>query len=134
MDAGINLIDTAPGYDHGESERALGPLLRDHDEVLVETKYCPYDSYLPKAVYNGSPQALVESVEESLRRLRRERPLTGIGGVCGRTHPQGTIEPGTAGIPPPAAGTVWRRDRPARAARSDQGVLPALGSLTIEKT
>ncbi len=72
MDAGINLIDTAPGYDQGESERALGPLLQGHDEVLVETKYCPYDSYLPEAAYNGSPQALVESVEESLRRLQRE--------------------------------------------------------------
>jgi len=72
MDAGINLIDTAPGYDQGESERVLGPLLRGYEDVLVETKYCPYESYLPEAVYNGSPQALVASVEESLRRLQRE--------------------------------------------------------------
>lgn len=72
IDSGINLIDTAAGYDGGESERALGPLLQGHPQVLVETKYCPYDSYLPEALYNGSPQALIDSAEESLRRLKRE--------------------------------------------------------------
>ena len=73
IDTGINLIDTASGYDNGHSERALGQLLRGHDDVLVETKYCPYESYLPEAVYTGTPQALVASTEESLRRLHRDR-------------------------------------------------------------
>jgi aryl-alcohol dehydrogenase-like predicted oxidoreductase len=72
LDAGINFIDTASGYDQGDSERVLGIALRGHEDVLVETKYCPYDSYLPEAVYNGSPQALIASVEESLRRLQRD--------------------------------------------------------------
>jgi aryl-alcohol dehydrogenase-like predicted oxidoreductase len=71
--AGINFVDTATGYDDGDSERVLGQALRGHDDVLVETKYCPYDSYLPDAVYVGTPQALVASAEESLRRLRRDR-------------------------------------------------------------
>ena len=73
LDAGINLIDTASGYDNGASERVLGQVLEGRHEVLVETKYCPYESYLPEAAYNGSPPALVTSVEESLRRLRRDR-------------------------------------------------------------
>jgi aryl-alcohol dehydrogenase-like predicted oxidoreductase len=70
--AGINFIDTATGYDGGESERVLGQALQGHGDVLVETKYCPYDSYLPDATYVGSPQALIASADESLRRLRRD--------------------------------------------------------------
>ncbi|MCE5237661.1 aldo/keto reductase [bacterium] len=70
IDAGINLVDTATGY--GDSEVALGKALQGHDEVLLETKYCPYDSYRPEATYVGTPEALVASAEESLRRLRRD--------------------------------------------------------------
>ncbi|MCX7598236.1 MAG: aldo/keto reductase [Armatimonadetes bacterium] len=73
IDAGINFIDTAGGYDGGESERALGEALRGRDDVLVETKYCPYESYAVGAAYVGTPEALVASAEESLRRLRRDR-------------------------------------------------------------
>jgi len=72
IDAGINLVDTAAGYDDGDSERVLGEALRGQEGVLVETKYCPYDSYAPEAAYVGSPAALTASVEESLRRLRRD--------------------------------------------------------------
>jgi L-galactose dehydrogenase len=72
IDAGINLVDTAEGYDNGDSERVLGLALKGHDDILVETKYCPYDSYLPEANYVGTPQALHQSVEESLRRLQRD--------------------------------------------------------------
>ncbi|NSW53343.1 MAG: aldo/keto reductase [Anaerolineae bacterium] len=71
--AGINFFDTATGYDNGDSERVLGEALRGHPEALVETKYCPYDSYLPGAEYIGTPQALIASAEESLRRLGRDR-------------------------------------------------------------
>ena len=72
IDRGINFFDTAAGYDAGDSERVLGEGLIGHDAVIVETKYCPYESYLPEAVYNGTPQKLVASVEESLRRLKRD--------------------------------------------------------------
>ena len=72
IDAGINLIDTATGYDGGDSERVLGQALVGHDDILVETKYCPYDSYAVGATYVGAPAALVASAEESLRRLRRD--------------------------------------------------------------
>ena len=69
----MNLIDTAGGYDGGHSERVLGEALRGHDGVLVETKYCPYETYAPGAAWVGTPSALTASAEESLRRLRRDR-------------------------------------------------------------
>jgi L-galactose dehydrogenase len=71
IESGINLIDTAGGY--GDSELVLGEALRGHDDILVETKYCPYESYAVGARYVGTPEALVASAEESLRRLRRDR-------------------------------------------------------------
>ncbi|MCY2924177.1 MAG: aldo/keto reductase [Planctomycetota bacterium] len=70
---GVNFIDTAGGYDGGDSEKMLGEALKGHDDVLVETKYCPYESYAPDAKYNGTARALRASAEESLRRLRRDR-------------------------------------------------------------
>ena len=71
IDAGINLIDTAESY--GDSELVLGEALKGHDEVLVETKYLPYESHAVEAAYTGTPEALVASAEASLRRLRRDR-------------------------------------------------------------
>ncbi len=73
LDAGVNFIDTAESYGNGDSERALGEALAGRDEVLVETKYRPYDSHAPDAAYTGDPGRLVASAEESLRRLRRDR-------------------------------------------------------------
>ena len=74
IDAGINFIDTAPSY--GDSEVALGEALREingSENVIIETKYRPYDSHDPKANYIGSPAALIASAEDSLRRLKRDR-------------------------------------------------------------
>jgi len=73
LDAGLNFIDTAESYDDGESERALGKILGSRDDVIIETKYRPYDSHSPDAPYDGTPEALVRSAEESLRRLQRDR-------------------------------------------------------------
>ena len=72
LDAGINFFDTATGYDNGDSERVLGKALQGNSDALIETKYCPYDSYLPGAAYVGTPEALIASAEESLRRLQRD--------------------------------------------------------------
>ena len=71
LDAGVNFIDTAAGYDDGVSEKVLGEALHDRDDVIVETKYRPYDGWAPGAAYTGAPAALVASVEDSLRRLKR---------------------------------------------------------------
>ena len=73
IDAGFNFIDTAESYEDGESERALGKALKSHDNIIVETKYRPYDSHMPDATFTGTPEALVASAEASLRRLQRER-------------------------------------------------------------
>lgn len=69
IDAGINFIDTAAMYGRGESERLLGEALRGHDDVLVETKYCPYEGGQDLA----DAETLIASAETSLRRLRRDR-------------------------------------------------------------
>jgi len=71
FDAGINFVDTAAGY--GASEEALGPALQEYKDVIVETKYCPYESFAPDAAYTGSPGALVASAEASLQKLKRDR-------------------------------------------------------------
>jgi aryl-alcohol dehydrogenase-like predicted oxidoreductase len=69
--AGVNFIDTAAGYEDGVSEEALGEALQGRDDILVETKYRPYDGWGPGAAYTGSPAALIASAEGSLRRLQR---------------------------------------------------------------
>jgi aryl-alcohol dehydrogenase-like predicted oxidoreductase len=66
-------MDTAGGYDGGESEVVLGDALVGHDDIIVETKYCPYENYSAQAAYVGTPEALIASAEESLRRLKRDR-------------------------------------------------------------
>ena len=70
LDAGLNFFDTAGGY--GDSELALGEALGGRTDVIIETKYCPYESYAVGATFNGTPEALIASAEESLRRLRRD--------------------------------------------------------------
>ena len=73
IDSGINFIDTAANYEDGLSEEALGQALVGHDDIIVETKYRPYEGWGRDAAYTGSPKALIASVETSLRRLRRDR-------------------------------------------------------------
>ncbi|NQU10524.1 aldo/keto reductase [bacterium] len=72
IEGGVNFIDTASKYDDGESERQLGQALAGRDDVFVETKYLPYDSFAPEAKYTGNPGELVTTAEECCRRLRRD--------------------------------------------------------------
>ncbi|MBN1579424.1 MAG: aldo/keto reductase [Anaerolineae bacterium] len=63
LDAGINLIDTAPGYGDGNSESIVGEALQGRRErVFLATK----------VGYHGPAEAVTGSVEASLRRLRCE--------------------------------------------------------------
>jgi aryl-alcohol dehydrogenase-like predicted oxidoreductase len=71
--SGINLVDTAAGYEDGACEEELGRVLADFPDVRVCTKYRPYADWYPDSPYNGSAEALEASVEASLRRLKRER-------------------------------------------------------------
>ncbi|MCD6287170.1 MAG: aldo/keto reductase [Anaerolineae bacterium] len=63
LGAGINLVDTAPGYGDGNSESIIGEALRGcRDGVVLATK----------VGYHGSAADVRESVETSLRRLQSE--------------------------------------------------------------
>lgn len=72
MDAGINFIDTAEKYDGGACERMLGQTLKGHDEIFVQTKYLPYESFAPEAKFTGSAKELIAAAEQSCQRLQRD--------------------------------------------------------------
>ncbi|HEX3068532.1 MAG TPA: aldo/keto reductase [Thermoanaerobaculia bacterium] len=76
LDAGINYIDTADAYGNGRGETMLAPLLAEHPEVIVGTKF-GYDFYnnperprgqreLPQDM---SPKFVRFAIEQSLQRL-----------------------------------------------------------------
>ena len=72
-DAGGNFIDTANIYTAGTSEKLLGQFMEGHrEEVVLATKYaCSAASGDPNAAGNHR-KSMVQSVEESLRRLRTD--------------------------------------------------------------
>ncbi len=76
LDAGINYIDTADAYGNGRGETMLKPLLAEHPDVIVGTKF-GYDFYnnperprgqreLPQDM---SPKFIRFAIEQSLQRL-----------------------------------------------------------------
>jgi aryl-alcohol dehydrogenase-like predicted oxidoreductase len=69
LEAGINFVDTANGYSEGESEIIVGKALRDRrEQVVLATKvWAPVG---PGPNQRGlSRKAILEQVENSLRRL-----------------------------------------------------------------
>jgi aryl-alcohol dehydrogenase-like predicted oxidoreductase len=74
-DAGGNFIDTANGYQFGQSEEILGDLLSGRrDEFVLATKFTFQTD--PKAgilVTGNSRRSMVSSVEASLKRLKTNR-------------------------------------------------------------
>ena len=80
IDCGINLIDTAPGYNFGNSEVMVGRALEklDRSSVVVETKFglvwdrvgTPFNKVGDRQLYkNLSPESISEEIEASLERL-----------------------------------------------------------------
>ncbi|MDT8914994.1 aldo/keto reductase [Amycolatopsis sp. PS_44_ISF1] len=70
VEHGGNLLDTAPTYTDGSSERLLGEFLRGHrDRLVVATKFSTHRT--PGDPNSGGPHRknLFASVEASLRRL-----------------------------------------------------------------
>lgn len=64
LDAGINYIDTAPGYGNGNSETLIGRATHDRrDRFVLATKVKYADM---------SPEQVAESVEASLKRLQTD--------------------------------------------------------------
>jgi aryl-alcohol dehydrogenase-like predicted oxidoreductase len=74
-DAGGNFIDTANGYQFGQSEEILGGLLSGRrDDFVLATKFTFQTD--PKAgilVTGNSRRSMVSSVEASLKRLKTDR-------------------------------------------------------------
>jgi aryl-alcohol dehydrogenase (NADP+) len=69
LDAGINFIDTADAYSHGESEEIVGKALKDRrDSIVLATK-----AHRPMGddpnMRGNSRRWLTRAVEDSLRRL-----------------------------------------------------------------
>ncbi|HPA16716.1 MAG TPA: aldo/keto reductase [Verrucomicrobiae bacterium] len=84
LDAGINLIDTAPAYGFGHSERIVGRAIRDRrDRVVLATKCglwwkdgtgSVFFEQSGKTVRRSlDPRTIRIEVEESLRRLGTDR-------------------------------------------------------------
>ncbi|MDR1245590.1 MAG: aldo/keto reductase [Clostridiales Family XIII bacterium] len=75
IDNGLNFFDTAEIYGNGASERVLGACIKkDGRPVLVATKFAPPSPMNPltqkrTTVSKNSPQALLEALDGSLRRL-----------------------------------------------------------------
>ncbi len=75
---GIRLIDTAPVYGNGHSEKLIGRFLksRDRDHVFIATKFGmswkTTSSGTRTMIRNTSGKALLKEVEGSLRRLRTD--------------------------------------------------------------
>ncbi len=76
IDRGINYIDTADAYGNGRGETILAPILKDHPDLIVGTKF-GYDFYnnperprgqreLPQ---NMAPEFIRFALEQSLSRL-----------------------------------------------------------------
>ncbi|CAM00594.1 aldo/keto reductase [Saccharopolyspora erythraea] len=73
LDAGVNLVDTADMYSHGESERIVGKALRGRrDDVVLATKgFFPMGEDPNRG--GGSRRWITRAVEDSLRRLGTDR-------------------------------------------------------------
>jgi aryl-alcohol dehydrogenase-like predicted oxidoreductase len=72
LDAGINFVDTADGYSHGESEEILGKALKGRrDRIVLATKANMPMGEDPNQRGN-SRRWLMTAVEDSLRRLQTD--------------------------------------------------------------
>jgi aryl-alcohol dehydrogenase-like predicted oxidoreductase len=72
LDAGINLIDTADVYSHGESEQIVGKAIKGRrDDVVLATKFSNPMSQAPNQ-RGASRRWITTAVENSLRRLETD--------------------------------------------------------------
>lgn len=69
LDAGVNLIDTAPGYGNGRAEEVVGRAIKGHrDEVIIATKVGIVQTKDGQR-RNLKPESIRVQIEDSLRRL-----------------------------------------------------------------
>ncbi|MHB8147759.1 MAG: aldo/keto reductase, partial [Vulcanimicrobiaceae bacterium] len=73
IDAGVNLIDTAPAYGQGHAEEIVGRALRGRrDRAIIATKVALEWDERGKMRRNASAARIQKEIEDSLRRLQTE--------------------------------------------------------------
>lgn len=73
LDNGVNLIDTAPGYNRGASEKVVGEALKGRrDKVYISTKTAMYNTEQGAFVKDGRKEIVYRLCEESLRNLQTD--------------------------------------------------------------
>ena len=73
LDCGVNSIDTAPGYNFGESERVVGEALEGRrDKIYITTKTGVYNDEKEGFVKDARKETVFRLCEESLRNLRTD--------------------------------------------------------------
>lgn len=82
-DVGINMLDTAPGYNFGNSERIIGEAIRDmsREDICIVTKYglvwdregTYFDTVGDTKLYrNLSGESILREIDASLERLQTD--------------------------------------------------------------
>ncbi|MFA5960338.1 MAG: aldo/keto reductase [Tatlockia sp.] len=74
LEMGINMIDTAPVYGFGASEKIIGKALKHHadrEKVILATKV-GLEWGNGKVIRNASPKRIQQEVEDSLKRLQTD--------------------------------------------------------------
>jgi aryl-alcohol dehydrogenase-like predicted oxidoreductase len=70
---GVNFIDTAEQYSHGESERRIGEAIKtDRDRWVISTKFGHKVGERNKRHIDTSPQSIMPALEASLKRLQTD--------------------------------------------------------------
>ena len=76
LDNGVNMIDTAPGYNAGESERIIGEAVKGRrDKLYLLTKTALYNGdggEAPGIVKDGRRETVLRLCDESLRNLKTD--------------------------------------------------------------
>lgn len=72
LDAGVNFIDTANGYNDGRSEETLGSALKGQmDRVVIATKF-NFPRKTSANSWGASRYQMMQAIERSLRRLQTD--------------------------------------------------------------
>jgi aryl-alcohol dehydrogenase-like predicted oxidoreductase len=73
IDAGVNLIDTAPAYGIGRAEEIVGKAIKGRRESVIIATKCGVQREGKKFSYSLAPAVVREEIEASLRRLGLDR-------------------------------------------------------------